>query len=152
MRAVRWCIAHTNSMCARRVITIQNLRHTWVILMTTHFLCSKIGASTCIFWNISLQVKLRDLRQPLVKFLQQLNDYSWNDLVLKLVDDFLASHYASLTTESSHYVWSITSWNLNRFKKKIVFWNQREKFYLLIKFEDSLRWWVDFSIFFVHLT
>ena len=49
-------------------------------------------------------MKIRYLRQPLVKFLQQLNDYSENDLVFKLVDDFLASHYASLTTKSSHFV------------------------------------------------
>jgi len=47
-------------------------------------------------------------------FLQQLNDYSENDLVLKLVDDFLASHYASLTTKSNHVVWSITSRSLNQ--------------------------------------
>ena len=39
------------------------------------------------------------LRQPPVKFLQQLNDYSENDIVSKLVDDFLASRYASLTTK-----------------------------------------------------
>jgi len=44
-------------------------------------------------------VKIRCLRQPPVKFLQQLNDYSENDLVLKLVGDFLASRYASLTTK-----------------------------------------------------
>ena len=49
------------------------------------------------------------LRQPFVKFLQQLNDYSENDLVSKLVDYFLDSRYASLTTKSSHFVWSITS-------------------------------------------
>jgi len=39
------------------------------------------------------------LRQPFVKLLQQLNDYSENDLVLQLVIDFLASRYASLTTK-----------------------------------------------------
>ena len=44
------------------------------------------------------------LRQPPVKFLQQLNDYSENHFVLKLVDNFLASCYASLTTKSSHFV------------------------------------------------
>ena len=44
------------------------------------------------------------------------NDYSENDLDLKLVDDFLPSRYASLTTKSSHFVWSITSRNLNRFQ------------------------------------
>jgi len=55
-------------------------------------------------------------RKPPVKFLQQLNDYSENDLVLKLIDDFLASRYASLTTKSSHFVWSITSRNLNQFQ------------------------------------
>jgi len=38
------------------------------------------------------------------KFLQQLNDYSENDLVLKLADDFLASHFASLTIKSTHFV------------------------------------------------
>jgi len=27
MRAFRRCIAHVNSMCARRVVTIQNLSH-----------------------------------------------------------------------------------------------------------------------------
>jgi len=47
------------------------------------------------------------LRQTSVQFLQQLNDYSENDLVSNLVDDFLASHYTSLTTKSSHFVWSI---------------------------------------------
>jgi len=59
----------------------------------------------------------RYLRQPFVKLSQQLNDYTENDLVLKLVDDFLASHYASLTTKSSHFVWSITLRNLNQLKK-----------------------------------
>ena len=53
-------------------------------------------------------MKIRYFRQPSVKFLQQLNDYSENDLVLKSVDDFLASSYASLTTKSSHFVWSIS--------------------------------------------
>ena len=57
---------------------------------------------------ISSLLKKGYLRQPFVKSLQQLNDYRENDLVLKLVDDFLASHYASLTTKSSHFVWSIT--------------------------------------------
>ena len=42
-------------------------------------------------------MKIRYLRQPLVKFLQHLNDYSENDLILNLVDDFLVSRYASLT-------------------------------------------------------
>jgi len=56
------------------------------------------------------------LRQTFVKFFQQLNDYSENDFVLKLVDDFLASHYTSLTTKSSHFVWSITLRNLNQFQ------------------------------------
>jgi len=83
-------------------------------------------------------VKIRYFRQPFVKFLQQLKDYSENDFVLKLVDDFLAGRYASLTTKSSHFVWSIT----------LVFWNQHEKFYLHMKSEENLRWWVDFSNFF----
>jgi len=34
----------------------------------------------------------------------------------KLVDDFLASRCTSLTTKSSHFVWSITSQNLNQFQ------------------------------------
>ena len=49
-------------------------------------------------------------------FLQKLNDYSENDLVLKLVDDFLASRYASLTTKSSNFgpeLWE----TLTNFKK-----------------------------------
>ena len=116
--------------------------------MTTHFLYPKIGVSTWIFWKFSLQVKIRYLRQPLVKFLQQLNDCNENDLVWNLLDDFLASHYASLTTKSSRFVWSITLRNLNQFPKNLVFWNQHEKFYLLIKFEETLRWWVEFSNFF----
>jgi len=41
------------------------------------------------FWNFSSQVKIRYLRQLLVKFSQQLNDYNENGLVLKLVDDFI---------------------------------------------------------------
>jgi len=47
------------------------------------------------------------LTQPFVKFLEQLNDYSENDFVLKLVDDFLASRYTSLTTKSCNFIWSI---------------------------------------------
>jgi len=47
------------------------------------------------------------LRKPSVKFKHQLNDYSENDLVSKLVDDFLACCCASFTTKSSHFVWSI---------------------------------------------
>ena len=80
-------------------------------------------------------MKKRYFRKHFIKFLQQLNDYSENDLALKLVDDFLASCYASLTIKSSHFVWSITSQNLNQFLKKLVFWNQHENFCLLIKFE-----------------
>ena len=74
--------------------------------------------------KIYSQVKKRYLWQPFVKFLQQLNDYSENDLVLMLGDDFLASHYASLTTKNNHFVWSITLQNLNQFQTKLVFWNQ----------------------------
>jgi len=84
--------------------------------MTTHFLYPKIGVSAWIFKNFSLLLKKRYLRQPYVKFLQQLNDYIENGLVLKFVDDFLASCYASLTTKSSHFVWSITSRSLNQFQ------------------------------------
>jgi len=69
------------------------------------------------FWNFSSQVKMRYLRQPYFKFLQQLNDYSKNHLAWKLVDDFLVSFYASFTTKSSNFVWSITSQNLNQFQK-----------------------------------
>jgi len=32
--------------------------------------------------------------------------------------DFLASRYASLTTKSNHFVWSITSRNLNQFQRQ----------------------------------
>jgi len=53
--------------------------------MTTHFLYPKIGVSAWIFSKFSSQVKIRYLRQLPVKFLQQLNDYSENDLFLKLV-------------------------------------------------------------------
>jgi len=45
--------------------------------------------------------------------------------------------------KSSHFVWSITLRNLNQFQN-LVFWNQHEKFYLLMKFEENLRWWGDF--------
>jgi len=69
------------------------------------------------FLKFFSQVKIRYLRQPLLKFLQQLNDYSEFDLVFKLAVDFLVSRYTSLTTKSSHFVWSITAWNLHRFKK-----------------------------------
>ena len=112
----RWYIAHANSMCAHKVITVQNLCRAWVILMTTNFLHPKIQVSAWIFTNFSLLLKKGYLRQPFVKFAQQLNDYSENYLVLKLVDDFLASRYASLTTKSSHFVWSITLRNLNQFQ------------------------------------
>jgi len=64
--------------------------------MTTNFLYSKIVVSTLIFLYFSSQVKIRYLRQPLVRFVQQLNKCSENDLVLKLFDDFLAIHYASV--------------------------------------------------------
>jgi len=59
----------------------------------------KIGVSAWIFWKFSSQVKIRYLRQPPVKFLQQLHDFNENDLVLNLVDDFLACRYASLATK-----------------------------------------------------
>jgi len=75
--------------------------------MTIHFLYPKIRASKWIFKKFSSLLKKGYLRQPPVKLLQQLNYYSENDLVLKLVDDFLASYYASLNTKSSHVVSSI---------------------------------------------
>jgi len=65
-----------------------------------------------------------------------------NDLVSTLVDDFFVGCYTLLTTKSSHFVWSITLWNLSQLKK-IVCWNQHEKFYLLMKFKENLKWWVD---------
>jgi len=65
-----------------------------------------------------------------------------------LVGNFFASHYASLTTKSIYFVWSITLRNFNQFQKSLVFWNQHEKFYLLMKLEENLRWWVDFPNFF----
>jgi len=34
-------------------------------------------------------------------------------------------------------------WKLNRFRKKLVCWNEHQVFHLLIKFEENLRWWVD---------
>jgi len=43
--------------------------------------------------------------------------HSENDLILKLVDDFLVSRYASLTTISSHFEWFVTLQNLNQFQK-----------------------------------
>jgi len=49
--------------------------------MTTHFLYPKIWVSAWIFKNFSSLLKKGYLRQPFVKFLQQLNDYSENDLV-----------------------------------------------------------------------
>jgi len=42
----------------------------------------------------------KDKRQPLLRFLQQLNHYNENHLVSKLIDDVLVSHYASLTTKA----------------------------------------------------
>jgi len=51
LRAFKWCIAYANSMCAHRVIAIQNLCHAWVILMTAHFLYP-----TWVFWKFSSQV------------------------------------------------------------------------------------------------
>jgi len=68
------------------------------------------------FKKFSSLLKKGYLRQPFVKFLQQLNDYGENDLVLKLVDNFLASRYASLTTKGSHFVWFIISRNLKQFQ------------------------------------
>ena len=89
--------------------------------MTTYFLYPKIKVSAWIFKDFSLLLKKGYLRQSFVKFLQQLNDYSENDLVLKLVDDFLASCYASLTTKSSHFVWSIIRETLTNFNKIYFF-------------------------------
>jgi len=48
------------------------------------------------------------------------------DLVLKLIDDFLVSLYTSLTTKSSHFVWSIICETLNQFFEKLVCWNHHE--------------------------
>ena len=62
--------------------------------MTTHFLHPKIGISAWIFWNF-LHKWRYDTWHNFGKFSQQLNDYSENDLVLKLINDFLASCYAS---------------------------------------------------------
>ena len=81
--------------------------------MTTHFWGKCMDFLKFLFTS---EEKILE-RQPLVKFLQHLNDYSENDLVLKLVDDFLASRYASLTTKSSNFVWSRTLRNLNQFQK-----------------------------------
>jgi len=75
--------------------------------MTTYFLYPKIGVNSLIFKNFSSLLKKGYLTQPFVKFSEQLNDYSENDLVSKLVDDFLASRYTSLTTKSCHFIWSI---------------------------------------------
>jgi len=50
------------------------------------------------------------LRQLLFNFLQQVNDLSENDIILKLVDDFLASHYASLTTKVDKVLFKSLVW------------------------------------------
>ena len=147
VRAFRWCIAGANSMCAHQDITIQYLCHAWVILMTTHFLYPKIGVSTWIVWKFFSQVKIRYLRQSPVKFLQQLNDYSKNDFILKLVDDFLTSCYTSLTTNSSHFRKTLTNSNKIKFfgiimKSSICSWSLR-------KIWDG---GMTFLIFLVHLT
>jgi len=84
------------------------------------FSLPKIRISTWIFRNFSSQVKIRYWRQPLVKFLQQLNEYSKNELVLNLIDDFLTNYYTSQTTKSSHFVSSITSQNFNQFQENLV--------------------------------
>jgi len=42
VRAFRWCIVHANSMCACRDVAIQNLCHTWEILMITIFFSPKL--------------------------------------------------------------------------------------------------------------
>ena len=100
------------------LIKLFSLCHAWVILITNHFLNHKIRVSAWIFWNFSSQLKIRYLRQLCFKFLQ-LNDFIGNDLVLKLVDNFLASRHTSLTTKSSDFVWSITWQNLNQFQKNL---------------------------------
>jgi len=48
-----------------------------------HFLYPKIGVSAWILQNFSSLLKKGYLGQPFVKFSQQSNDYSENDLVLK---------------------------------------------------------------------
>jgi len=58
--------------------------------MSTDSLYPKIGVSAWIFKNFSSLLMRGYLRQPFVKFLQQINDYSENDFVLKFVDGFLA--------------------------------------------------------------
>ena len=115
------------------------ITHEWFLWLPIFF-TPKLGYAHGFLRNFSSLLKKGYSRQPFVKLLQQLNDYSENDLVLNLVDYFLASRYAS---KSSHFVRSITSQNLNQFLKKLVFRNQHEKFYLLIKFEENLRWWAD---------
>ena len=152
VRAFGWCIAHANSMCADKDITIQNLCHTWVILMITHFLYPKIRVSAWIFWKFFSQVKIRYLRQPPLKFLQNINEYIEDHFVLRLVDDFLGIPSASLTTKSSHFVWSITSRNLN---------NSNKIYFFGISMKSSICLWnlrkiwdggLTFPIFLIHLT
>jgi len=99
------------------------------------------------FWKFFFTSENKILNTTFFKFLQQINDYSKNDLVLQLVDDIPASCCTSLTTKSSQITWSITLRNLSQFEKLLVCWNQHEKFYLLIEFEENLRWWVDFVFF-----
>jgi len=57
LKSPQWVISndvlHVNDMCARRVITVQNLCYAWVILMNTHFLYPKIGVSAWILKNFS---------------------------------------------------------------------------------------------------
>jgi len=76
--------------------------------------------SAWIFWNFSSQIKNGIFETSSFQVFTTINDYSGNDLVLKLVDDFHVSHYASLTRKSSRFVGSITLRNLNQFKKKLV--------------------------------
>jgi len=129
MRAFGWCIAHANSMCARRVITIQNLCNAWVIVRTTDFLYPTIGVSA-----------------------QQFNSYSKNELVLKLIDNLLASHYTSLTTKSSHFVWSITLRNLNQFQRNLVCWNHHKSSICLLNLRKIWDGGLTFPVSLVRLT
>jgi len=89
--------------------------HKWFCWLPIFFTLN--WGSAWIFWKFSSQVKIKSLRQPPVKFLQQFKWLQWEWFSFKVSRWFLASPYASLTTKSSHFVWSITSQNLNQFQK-----------------------------------
>jgi len=141
-----------------RVITIQNLCHAWAILMAAHFLHQNWG-KRMDFLIFIFPSEDKILEPSSFQVFTTIKWWQWKWFIickmiyffLKIVDEFLASCYASLLTKCSYFAWSITSQNLN-LKKSLFVGNSMKSSICLLNLKKICMVVGLFHFFFIRLT